>query len=452
MSLVNLTDAFVKGAKCEQGRGLREFRDTRVHGLELRVTRAGAKSWRLHYTRRSDGKRRAIGLGSYPNMSLKKARAKARTLQGQIEDEDTRADPAAGKQERKRAATFAEIAADWVTRHGRPNKSPRALRDDQSMLDRHILPQIGAIRAAEVAKRDIIRLLDEVTTKPDARKGRAKARVMTHRPNRVFELVRSIFRWAVGRDLLQVDPTWGLSAPIKKERPRERELSTTEICQLWTALDRAPVRRRSTKGLPRGRRADSGGDIPMTRTIALALKLALVTAQRIGEVAGIAQSEFDLNETAPVWTVPGDRSKNGQPNRVPLSPLAIRLIKEAKELAADSPWLFPSPKDPGPTCSSTRGDGWMRAPIDPHAPTKALSRARTAIGLEDFRVHDLRRTAATRMAEMGISPHTISLVLNHVSARKGTITGKVYITYSYDREKREALNAWGDRLTGLVHS
>jgi integrase len=447
MPAVNFTDAFVNGAKCEPGRALREFRDTGVHGLELRVTAGGAKSWRLHYTRRSDNRRRVVGLGSYPNMSLKKARAKARTLKGQIEDEDTRADPAAGKQERRRGASFAEIAGEWLSRHGKPNKSSRALRDDQSMLDRHILPQIGAMRAAEIAKRDIIGLLDEVAAKPDARKGRFQGSRMTHRPNRVFELVRSIFRWAVGRDLLQIDPTWGLPAPIKKEAPRERELSPTEIRQLWQALDRAPVQRRSTKGLTRGERVVSDEDIPMTRAIALALKLSLVTAQRIGEVAGIAQSELDLNEAAPVWTVPRQRAKNGQANRVPLSPLAVRLIKEAQELAGAGAWLFPSPKDARPGAAAVRG---ASAPIDPHAPSKALSRARAAIGLADFRVHDLRRTAATRMAELGISPHTISLVLNHVSARKGTVTGAVYVQYSYDREKREALDAWGARLERII--
>ena len=144
---INFTDAFVNGAKCEPGRALREFRDTGVHGLELRVTAGGAKSWRLHYTRRSDGGG-VVGLGSYPNVSLK-ARAKARTLKGQIEDEDTRADPAAGKQERRRGATFAEIAGEWLSRHGKPSKSRRAVRDDQSMLDRHILPQMEPMRAAD---------------------------------------------------------------------------------------------------------------------------------------------------------------------------------------------------------------------------------------------------------------------------------------------------------------
>ena len=197
----------------------------------------------------------------------------------------------------------------------------------------------------------------------------------------IFELVRAILRWGVGRDLLTVDPTFGLAPPIRKEKPRERDLSLDEIHQLWTALDKAPVSRR-----PGG----SDGNFPITRAMALTLKLALVTGQRIGEVARIEVSELSLNDTAPLWTIPGARVKNGHLNRVPLSPLALQLIAEARDLAADSRWLFPSPK----------GDG----PIDAHAPTKALERAREAIGLRDFRIHDLRRTAATQMAEIGVSP------------------------------------------------
>ena len=88
-------------------------------------------------------------------------------------------------------------------------------------------------------------------------------------------------------------------------------------------------------------RARRGACQPHT---ALAIKLALVTGQRIGEVARIAASELSLNDVAPLWTVPGDRTKNGQPNRVPLSLLALKLIAEANELAVESPWLFPSPK------------------------------------------------------------------------------------------------------------
>ena len=114
----------------------------------------------------------------------------------------------------------------------------------------------------------------------------------------------------------------------------------------------------------------------------------------------------------------------------------MKLNSESRQLAGSSQWIFPSPA----------GD----RPIEPTAPIKAVERALPSIGVAAFRIHDLRRRAATRMAEMGIAPHTISLVLNHISVRRGTITGKVYNQYSYDREKREALDAWGARLERIV--
>jgi integrase len=437
MPTVNLTDTFIKGCKCPAGRKLTEFRDSDTHGLELRVSAKGTKAWRLHYTRRADSKRRVIGLGSYPELSLKEARAKAKGMQGEIENAETRADPAAKAQALRVAETFAEVAADWFERHGKQNKGERTLRDDRSMLDRHILPMIGGTKAVEITKRDVIRLLDSVAAKSDARTADGEGkRKMTHRPNRVFELVRSIFRWAVGRDLLTVDPTQGLSPPIKKEKERERNLSIDEITVLWSALNRAPVERRVIRGLPRGSRVVGNEDLPMTRTIALALKLALATGQRISEVVGIELKELDHKSNSPIWNIPGNRTKNGMSNRVPLAPVAQQVIEEARALSNGSPWLFPSPTGKGP----------MR----PDAATKAVARAQAAIGLDDFRVHDLRRTAATRMAELQVSPHTISLILNHASARKGTVTGKVYIQYSYDMEKREGLEVWGRTLEKLT--
>ena len=385
----------------------------------------------------SDGAKRFVMLGGYPAHSLDEARTWALGLRAEIA---RGADPAAGIAARKASVTFAALTDDWLQRHGERNKSPRALQDDRSMLSRHVLPAIGAMKADQIEKRDLIRLLDAVAAAPDARlkaHGGAKPRALTHRPNRVFELVRSIFRWSVRRDVLKVDPTAGLAPPIAKEKPRDRELSPDEIAQLWAALERAPAQRRlAPKGHARGEKLVGECDVKMTRATALAMQLSLVTAQRIGEVAGIAVAELDLNDLNPVWTVPAERSKNGRPNRVPLSPLALRLISEARALAPNSPWLFPGASG--------------LAPIDPHAATKALGRARAAIGLADFRVHDLRRTAATRMAEIGINPHTISLILNHVSARAGTITSKVYVQYSYDREKREALAAWGQRLQSIL--
>ncbi len=162
MPVVTLTDAFLKTLKPSGDRKVSEYRDGEVHGLEIRVWASGAKSWRCHYTRRSDGRRRVVGIGSYPSVPLKEARRKAKSLQTQVEDDEKRADPAAERKARKAAVTFSDLADDWIELHGRPNKEARTLQDDISMLKRHIRPEIGAMKAAEVSKRDVIRLLDTV--------------------------------------------------------------------------------------------------------------------------------------------------------------------------------------------------------------------------------------------------------------------------------------------------
>ena len=142
----------------------------------------------------------------------------------------------------------------------------------------------------------------------------------------------------------------------------------------------------------------------------------------------MAKAELDLSAAGPMWTQPGSRRKNKQMTRVPLLPLAVALISEAIACSSDSPYVFPSPSGTGA--------------ITAHAATRAFARARPELGLDHFRVHDLRRTVATGMASLGINPHTISLVLDHISVTKGTVTGAVYVKYSFDREKREALDRW----------
>lgn len=447
--LKNLTNRFCEGVTTTKVR--EEFRDQTVRGLQLRVTKAGIKTWTFRYRRQSDMQLQRLTLGIFPVMGLSEARTRAL-------EESTKAarggDPADDVKRRKEADTFKELADDWLERHAVPNKSAKAVRDDRSMLERHILPEIGKMKIAEIRKRDVLRMLDITVAKCDTRaedskkRGKKKRkerkpekpqapRRLSHRPNRVFELTRAIFRWAVGRDILQIDPTYMMKAPIKREKERERVLDPNEIRRLWSVLDRAPVVRRGNKGVPRGKPVLGPDDVPMTKAVALVLKLALATGQRIGEVSGTHKSELTLDGPTPIWVIPGSRCKNGKSNRVPLSPIAVELFKEAIALNDASPWVF---------ASALGEDG----PIDPHAPTKAVERARKMVAIGDFRAHDLRRTAATSMAELGINPHTISLVLNHISARKGTITGRVYIHYSYDREKREALDAWSKRLSEIL--
>ena len=222
-----------------------------------------------------------------------------------------------------------------------------------------------------------------------------------------------IYRWGIAEDVIKSDPTQGVR-PRTVERPRDRVLSDHEIGVFWHGLKNAP----------------------MGPSVATVLKLALVTGQRIGEIAGMGKSELDLSAHNSTWTQPGKRRKNKELTRVPLSPLAVTLIIEAIARSGNSAYVFPSAK----------GDG----PITAHAATRAIGRARPSLGLEHFRVHDLRRTVATGMASLGVNPHTISLVLDHISATKSTVTGAVYVKYSFDREKRDALERWANHLIRII--
>ena len=133
-----------------------------------------------------------------------------------------------------------------------------------------------------------------------------------------------------------------------------------------------------------------------------------------------------------MWTIPAERSKNGLPHRVPLSPLAFELLGEAKQLA-ESPWVFPGLK--------------LTAHLGGNSVNHALQHSREVLKLSDLTPHDLRRTAASQMTAMGISRLTVSKILNH--AENG-ITA-VYDRHSYDDEKRQALEAWGRRLQEIIH-
>ena len=172
----------------------------------------------------------------------------------------------------------------------------------------------------------------------------------------------------------------------------------------------------------------------------------------------MTRGELDLD--AAVWTIPGRRVKNGRDHVVPLSPMALALIRQqlADVDAADerrerrdghgrdaAPFVFPAPGG--------------RAPITVQAVSKAVKREEaanaavkmpTALGVAPWTPHDLRRTAATHMEELGVSPFVVGHVLNHASITRASITSRVYARYDYAREKREALELWADRLAAIV--
>jgi integrase len=153
------------------------------------------------------------------------------------------------------------------------------------------------------------------------------------------------------------------------------------------------------------------------------------------------------------WTIPPSRSKNGREHAVPLSEMAIQIIREQ---IASSERQAMRKKRTKPVCIFPAPRG-RRASMGGAAAAKAIKKTEqrlrgtvTTVGVPPFTPHDLRRSAATHMEELGISPFIIGHVLNHVSATKASITSRIYARYTYEKEKRDALNWWADRLSNII--
>jgi integrase len=220
--------------------------------------------------------------------------------------------------------------------------------------------------------------------------------------NRVFELVRRVYTWALERDIVTATPCVGLRKPAP-DRQRDRVLSDAEIRAVWCAAE--------ADGLL--------GD---------AVKLLLLTGARRQEVLAARWDEMDLN--AMVWRLPAARSKAGARRTLPLASGAREVLDRLRSIGAGSEWLFPSPVKPGP---------WRLV-------TKAAARIRERSGVAEWIWHDLRRTVRTRLAEMGIAPHVAQAILGH--ARSGV--DAIYNRHEPVPEMRSALEAWSRRLAAIV--
>lgn len=415
-----LTDTAVRNLK---PRGERfEVRDG--GGLALWVYPSGVRSW--VYTYVIDGRKVRWAFGEYPTLSLRDARERHGSYRdlvkagidpkeyekAQREEEARRLeDEARRRRLEEQSTTTRELVAEYVKKWAKPRK--RSWKEDERQLEKDVVPAWGDLKAKDITRREV-RLLIE-----------AKAEVAPIAANRLLACVRRMFNWAVEQDILENSPATRIKAPAKENR-KQRVLSPEEIRAFWTATEGA------------------------TEEIRRALKLILVTAQRPGEVIGARWEEFDLEDGW--WTIPGERAKNGQAHRVPLSSVALELLgKPGKG------YVFPSPaapgKEPAPMNPSALARAtWRHAVMEPR-PIKSKSRGirkrhkpPVAWKVEPFTPHDLRRTAASLMTGTGISRLVVAKLLNHVE--RGVTA--IYDRHSYDLEKREALNRWGAHLSKIV--
>jgi integrase len=402
-----LTDYYVKSVQ-PPVTGRVEIADMRCSGLALRVTAAGARSWCFRFRDPQSGRTTRATLGPYPALGLADARAAADVLRKKVVRGINPVQARRREREEAEGRTFEALSERYMTEHARRRKKPKSVEEDARNLRLHVLPAWADRPFDSIARRDVIEICERL--------------VVAGKPvqaNRVQALISSIYSFAIDADLVTANP----ASRLRKrgaETKRTRVLSDDELRLFWARAVLPPV----------------------SCAVGLALRLALLTGMRAGEVAGLARSEIeslDDPERAAVM-LPVERVKNGRAHLVPLSPLAVETLREALALAGGGEYVF-----------VPRGDA-----IKGHVLGVAMARMAAALpdepGADTWLVnrptpHDLRRTCATRLAALGVPGEDVSAVLNHARA---DITGRHYDHYARAREKRAALNAWAAALTCIL--
>ena len=318
--------------------------------------------------------------------------------------------------------TMADLLPEFLERWVK--KRNRSWKESERTINRDILPHWQQRRIGEIKRADVIKLLDDIVERGAAIQA-----------NRVFALLRKFFNWCIERGLIEASPITRMKPP-SPENERDRWLNDTELRDLWWACD--------VIGWPFG---------PL-------VKLLILTGQRRDEVASLHWA--DINVADKLWTIPKERAKNGRAHQVPLSPAALDIIEalprmpdgksgdgKEPEKAGRSPLVFTTT---GKTAVSgfskikTRLDELMAAA----EAKRAAEEGREPIPMPEWVLHDLRRTITTHASEsLGIAPHVADKILNHVG---GTIRGvaAVYNRAEYLDERRHALNAWAQKVMGLM--
>jgi integrase len=378
-----------------------EMPDTMVKGLVLIVQPTGSRSWQVRY--RTAGIRRRMGLGNYPAVSLADARKSANAALLQVLEGN---DPV-GEREVKKEAKLSDrdnirlLVEQFAKRHLTTLKSGPTVKRE---LDRHVVAVWGDRDIHDIKKRDVIDLLDAIAD---------SGRIVS--ANRVRAYLNKFLSWCVERDIIDQSPAMGVK-PVAKEKSRDRVLSDDEIRWLWQACER--------EGHPWGHLG----------------KLLLLTGQRVGEVVGMTDREV----RGDLWHLAAERTKNGRAHDVPLSEATCKALDAVDRIKGDAALIMTTN---GRTPLSGFHKGRNR--IADRMIEVASEEMGSAVEIPHWTFHDLRRTAATGMARLGIPVRVTEAVLNHVSGSGGGIVA-VYQRHDYADEKRNALDAWARFVSELV--
>lgn len=398
----DLSDAFLRGLK-PPAAGRLELRDSRVMGLVLRVTPSGAATWSVR-TRTKDGKQTRPKLGTWPAMGIRVAREEALAVLAGVQ---AGADPVEEKRA-VRAARKAKAEEPTVALRLAQWQASRAMAQRDAWSDRYAA-EVARVARVDIEPRLGKRALAETTREDWTKIVAAKRKSSPAMASSLYRIVSSFLGHAEVEGWIPA-PLLARKSAVKIAPPpesRERVLTDEELAAVWRAADREPPKLRAF------------------------MRLLILTAAREGEVADIEAGEVDL--AAARWCIPGSRTKNGQGYVLPLSVHAL----------AELHLVWPEdPPTPGHKLlgrvkgSGFRGFGKLKARVD-----------RTS-KVSGWRWHDLRRTARTGMARLGVPRDHAEAAINHVSGR--SMLERVYDRHDYAEEIVDALTRWQQHVASLV--
>jgi integrase len=406
---MKLTDRTVEATRCPDGHKDALIFDDTLKGFGLRVTTGGKRVFIVQYRVGATVRRTPLGQWG-TELTTAQARKKAEALRGQVRD---KRDPVSERKAAQAAAAAAEaqtkVAAarnaytvdalieDWTVHHLTARSASYRSRVPAEL--RRALKAWRAAPGETFGRTDAVRVLDVVK----AKNGPIAA-------NRLRAEARACWGWALKRGSLTANPWEATPRPLARETARERVLADTELGTLYNAA---------------GALAEPWGVL---------VRLLILTGQRRGEVAGMRWTELNLD--AAEWSLPGSRTKNCQPNVVPLSVEAVALLRTVKHRKG-AELVFE-----GPRKTAVSGFGKVKARLDVALAQAAQETGRRAA---PWVLHDLRRTLATGLQRLGVRLEVTEAVLNHVSGSRSGIVG-VYQRHGWEAEKAMALRAWATHV------
>lgn len=391
---MRLTKPNVNALKIPDGKPEIIVFDEELPGFGVRLRAGGKRTWIAQY--RLGEKQRRVTIGTVEVFNADKARQEARNIIARVQlGGDPQVDKHAGKL--RAPNTLGSLIAKYLSIYAERRLGARTLIEVRRTLTVQWKPLHEA--AAHSLKRNAIAgRLAEIADKSGP-----------FAANRARAYISAAFNWAIEQGLVDDNPVVG-TGKIAKEVSRDRVLSDSELAMVWRQA-----------GL-----GDYGRII----------KLLILTGQRREEVAGMLWNEVNL-ETG-VWSIGPARTKNGRAHDVPLSAEAQAVLRGV-ERREHRDYVFGAGNGPF--------SGWSKSKV-------ALDKRLGAIGpksktMATWRIHDIRRTAATRMADIGVQPHIVEAILNHISGHKAGVAG-TYNRSAYSAEKRAALAHWATHIQNLV--